>query len=480
MHRYPGWLPMIRTSVTLCIAAALSACGVPQDSAPTEPQAEAKRGARLESLVAISSPSPFAPQGCGQPENPIYATLPDDVDGGDGTEFGDEADLSLVANPADSRHLVAAWVQDAGLGIVTATSFDGGKTWQRVAVPDLSFCTGAEEERHLHTRLAFGPDDRIYLSTEADDGFFPDPRQPVTQRIPVAHSVDGGASWNTSFVDDGGVNDAFKGLSTIAAEPDMPGAALVAWHVGEPQLATGKVLVSRTTDGGESWTRHVVRSGSADDLPFNRILALRNGDLLMFTADNSVRAFAAAGSPAAPAKAFFVQRSIDKGVSWSEPVAISTDAAGQWPAAAEGPDGRVYASWVGTNGAQNVAASVDHGATWRVLATNVARPDHSLGPSLAVNEDGALGIVYTDHRNAAAEAPVQQRDTWLAYSTDRGATWQELHLASHQLLDRDLGLLQETIASRHGFAAVFVAGPPLAQNGHSDAFFVSIQILGKP
>lgn len=463
-------------------AALVAACS---EQRPADMPGNTARAARVAALSAVSGPSPFAPDGCGQPEIPIYEALPPEIDGpdNDGQEFGVEFDLSIAVNPRNPDHIVVAWVQDKALGILVSVSFDGGRAWQRVVLPALTFCEDSPEERTFHARLSFGPDGLLYLAVEADDGLFPDPRQIVSIRVPVSVSTDGGLSWTTSYVD-GGTAQGTKGLSTLAAEPDIPGAALVAWHT--EGSATVNTYLARTVDGGQTWTRMTVRPGDPGSFPFNRILPLRDGSWLVFDADippDSVLPIAAgfvgiglipdSGSPVR------VRRSTDKGESWSEPVTLAAGAFPQWAGAAQAPDGAVYASWLAPNeegvATQFVSRSDDDGVSWSE-AVAVAAPD-DLHAALAVAGNGTVGFVYTDHRNDVPDDAAVQRDAWLAYSRDRGQTWHELHIAGpFELGTEDLGAYQETTSLPDGFAAAVLLGPPLALDGRTDVFFARIVV----
>ena len=460
----------------LLATAFLAACGT---AAPPGVESRAADNAtQLLELSRVSGSSPFAPDGCGQPDVPVYQAVPDDIDAFDGQAFGEESDVSIAVNPADSRHLVAAWAQDGALGLSAAASFDGGKQWDWGTVPGLTTCTGAEEERAFHARLAFGPDGRIYLAGESDDGLFPDPRQLASIRVPTVASVDGGLSWGpVSFVDDGAADGGAKGLSTLAAEPDGAGAALVAWHT-EPTDGVRGTWVSRTTDGGQTWTRYAARSGPPGRLPFNRILTLRDGTLLLVGGDADLAATApyAFGAGAPPAMPIVLQRSMDKAATWSAPVSLTENATIQWPATVEAPDGTLYLAWLGYDAGgstvQYVARSTDAGLSWSEPVA-AAKPDHGQ-PALAVAGNGTIGFIYTDHRRDEVATEAVERDAWLAYSQDDGATWRELHVAGPFTL-AFLGTYQETTGLPQGFAAAVLLGPPYAVDGPSDVFVAQIR-----
>ena len=59
---------------------------------------------------------------------------------GPGT-INDAAESFVVVNPVNPKNIVVAWIQGPFQNIVSATSFDGGKTWQQVPMP-LTVCSG--------------------------------------------------------------------------------------------------------------------------------------------------------------------------------------------------------------------------------------------------------------------------------------------------------------------------------------------------
>src|SRR5438477_255527 len=59
---------------------------------------------------------------------------------GPGT-INDAAESYVAVNPANPKNIVAAWIQGPFQNIVSATSIDGGKTWQQVPMR-LTVCSG--------------------------------------------------------------------------------------------------------------------------------------------------------------------------------------------------------------------------------------------------------------------------------------------------------------------------------------------------
>lgn len=120
----------------------------------------------------------------------------------------------------------------------------------------------------------------------------------LTDRIPVSRSSDGGRTWTgPTFVDDPA--EVGIDVDTIAAEPDVRGAMDVVWNPDELFAAPQTVVLSRSRDGGRTWTDHRIGTSSPGAISCERVIALRDGTLLVtFTESTPVGAVAgAAGLP---------------------------------------------------------------------------------------------------------------------------------------------------------------------------------------
>src|SRR3954469_10392929 len=119
------------------------------------PAAAVARPYKVTSLQVISGPSPFA-AGC------PGAAL-------DETRIaGAEIEPAITADPGNPRTIVATWQQDLGQGgsrtDIIATSRDGGRTWERVALPGLSRCTGAGADMATDPWVSAGRGGDVYFS----------------------------------------------------------------------------------------------------------------------------------------------------------------------------------------------------------------------------------------------------------------------------------------------------------------------------
>src|SRR5262245_21535114 len=97
----------------------------------------------------VSGPSPFAPQ-CSET--------------GPGTlHWNSEVLPHLAVNPRNPAHVVGTYQQDrwsstAAQGVLTTTSFDGGRTW-RQSIPATSECSGGVNlKRATDSWVSVAPD----------------------------------------------------------------------------------------------------------------------------------------------------------------------------------------------------------------------------------------------------------------------------------------------------------------------------------
>src|SRR4029453_13351993 len=125
---------------------------------------------------------------------------------------GAEVEPMVARHPADPNHLIGVWQQDrwsdgGAAGLLTAASFDGGRTWSRSAAP-LSRCTGGnaanggDYPRASDPWVTISPDGTAYQIAIAFGGglFAPNSFGAVL----VSRSADGGRTWGppTTLISD--------------------------------------------------------------------------------------------------------------------------------------------------------------------------------------------------------------------------------------------------------------------------------------
>ncbi|MBL8999364.1 MAG: exo-alpha-sialidase, partial [Gemmatimonadetes bacterium] len=142
-----------------------------------------------------------------------------------------EVEPWVAADPRDPNRLVAAWQQDrwsngAARGLVTALSTDGGATWVRTLQP-MSRCGGAapgsagDFERVSDPWVDIGPDGVVYAMGLGASGAVLAPGS--ASGMLVSRSTDGGRTWSTPalLIRDGA--DFFNDKNTLTADPTAAG-----------------------------------------------------------------------------------------------------------------------------------------------------------------------------------------------------------------------------------------------------------------
>ncbi len=224
------------------------------------------------------------------------------------------------------------------------------------------------------------------------------------REIYYQRSIDGGLSWGPSTRLT--VDPALSSNPSIAAKGDR---VHVAWW--DTRSGAAQVYTKRSLDGGATWEvdRQVVASPGGGAYPS---LALAGNRVHIVYGD--VRDGQAE---------VYTTRSLDRGVTWEEPVRLS---ALPWASytptvAAAGQD--VYVAWTDTRDAMTTDRfeeeyfrhSPDGGDTWEAEVRLTHDPANSWAPSLAAHRS-EVWVTWFDERGGDWEI-------YFKSSTDRGDTW---------------------------------------------------------
>ena len=300
-----------------------------------------------------------------------------------------EVEPSLAVNPRDPRHWIAAWQQDrwsngSSRGIVTAFTFDAGDTWTRVA-PRYTACSGGIYERASDPWIDFGPDGTAWLAALVTTGTSFTAKS--VNAIVVSRSADGGASWSEPYEiirDSGAI--FFNDKETITADPYDARFVYATWDRLQGNTR-GPTYFSRTTDGGATWEapRAIHDPGSGQQTIGNLVRVLPDGTLVNLL--THIAADADDEDKAAPKEATLeVLRSTDRGLTWSAPIRVAE----YRPAGVLDP------------------------------FTRLPVRDGTPIAAIAVAPDGALYVAWQDARMS----PDPERDDiLLSRSVDGGLTW---------------------------------------------------------
>lgn len=378
-----------------------------------------------------------------------------------------EFEPSVAIDPANPRHLVAAWIQDGALGVVAAATEDGGASWRRTVLPDEVQCTTSFDSVY-DPRIAIGPDGLVYVVT-----------LPVGVRgtgswsIYVHRSLDGGMTWQPPATVSNGIPFAPPGdFPSIAAVPDRPGSAVVVWRA--PVIEA--TMTSRTDDGGRTWSApRVVRVSDPGSATLARVAALSADRLAIVYVQVFSPYTCCTPAPDALGSIGPVMtiHSTDGGATWSAPVQVSASANRDWfPDVTATPSGDLYAvaADADVDGASRVyvSRSSDGGATWTApRQAAVQHPLHWTLPLPAIGaSDGHVLVLFDDADGSTARARVVRSD-------DDGATWTEVFASEPfpvTMGSNTTGDYQQIAASDEAFAGVMVLGGSYAIDGPTDVW----------
>jgi hypothetical protein len=415
----------------------------------------------------------------------------------------------IAVNPRDPSNVVIGWSQDGLAALASATTHDGGHSWQRSLVPGFSTCEGGSYKIAEDAWLSFDASGAFaYMSGDYRNqlglGVGVDINNDSTTET-VTRSNAGGRWTTPSQVDQTTPGSGDDKNGSVVADPTAPGRAYIVWEQNQGPTAPGpgRIAISRSDDRGRSWTAaSTVYSNVAATRPqqLDKPIAsvLPDGGLVV--------CFIAGGADTATPSGQFhvlVTRSADHGQTWSTPSelgqyssAVPKDhASGKaiatafgLPTMAVAPDGTVYVMWANltANSTSLTFSQSRDGIHWSAAHTALTIPAQAALPALAVAGDGTLAVIYYDTRDNDGSTPTIPANWWLAYSRDHGNSWHESHLAgpfdlapalkspNSTGLPIALGIYVGLAGTPHGFAAAFPMSGKPAVHGTTDIFYAHI------
>jgi hypothetical protein len=295
-------------------------------------------------------------------------------------------------------------------------SADGGLTWStpRPLLPDAT-------ERQDDPQIAVDPADgaTVYAAFMMGD---------KSSQF-VARSNDFGETWTPVLVE------------SIQRGTDKDILAVRGPHVYLVYNAVMKIYASVSHDGGATWTTHAIVPNTNSKLGWS----LPSGGAVApdGTAYFAWAGYEANGKPSGDVN-LFVSRSSDGGVTWTTTVVDVSDApppceCGGWAywgaqmALAVDDAGVVYVLYNANDNKYGVQRmyfrrSADGGATWsaRQDVSQAVVGSNNLFPAIAAGESGDVRIAWQDDRDGFDAGGDDEHARWNTYyrsSTDGGATW---------------------------------------------------------
>lgn len=362
-----------------------------------------------------------------------------------------ETEPYIAVNPTNAANMIAAWHQDrwssgGGQSLGAAFSLDGGESWEQVTIP-FTRCSGGgprsagDFERASDPWISFGPDGRAhYMALVFNDSV-------TANGMASAFSDDGGQSWSDPVIitasparDPVGVS-LFHDKNSFTADPFDPKLVYATWTLF--RNGSFAVLFSRSTDGGQSW-KHARTVNNFDPVDPAVLAFFRQGTQIVVLPDGTlVNAFfrilvnLRTGQSSLEQSIF---RSSNQGLTWEPRDTVVSDLfpagavdvelgvpvrdASQIPdIAVNSETGELYMTWQDSRFNPDgrvgvvVARSSDGGDSWSapVPVNQVADPAvQAFLPSVSVNADGTVGVMFYDFRNDLAGDDPLDTDVHLA------------------------------------------------------------------
>jgi BNR repeat-like domain len=246
--------------------------------------------------------------------------------------------------------------------------------------------------------------------------------------IGFSTSHDGGKTWKDGFLPSATTSSSPPGPFFAGSDASVAfDAAHHAWIISWLGLhaaggGTVDVMVSRSTDGGDTWSAPLTVAATGtfydknwsvcDNTPSSRFYGHCYTEF-----DN-----ASAGDQE------LMSTSADGGSTWSDPAPTADRARGLGGQPVVQPNGRVVVPYeaVGSGGGIRAFASDDGGATWNASVPISSRTAHSVPglrtsplPTAEINRDGTVYVAWQDNR---FEQGGGANDIVLSSSKD-GTTW---------------------------------------------------------
>jgi hypothetical protein len=318
-------------------------------------------------------------------------------------------DPQIVVDPVDRQTVYAAWLQNDKRDVIVARSLDFGHNWS------FSWAERSEDDADKPVLAVRGAD--VYVGFNHDERFF------------VAASHDAGQTFNVVNVNPA----AAPGWSLAGgAAVDASGSVYYGWTAYARRDLTVhpvNVYVSRSGDGGHTWTTQLLDQSSAP--PDCSAMSCETGFLgaqiaLASDASGALYALWNAGSASGAPERIYFSSSTTNGASWSARTSVSDAAAGVehgFPAIAAGASGDVRIGWMDSRYVEPgnprrflwntfYRSSTNGGATWSPetrISSLVRGYDYILPSgfrfpfgdyfSLAIDNEGATHAVWGEGRN---------------------------------------------------------------------------------
>ena len=300
---------------------------------------------------------------------------------------------------------------------------------------------GGDFERTASPWVAASPDGSAHaIALSFSGGTF---ASGSTNAVLVARSADGGVTWSdpVPLIQDG--DEFFNERPTISADSADARFVYAVW-TRLTDTPEGPAWFSRSVDGGAAWetARSIFDPGSSRRTAGTQIAVLPGAILLVFTevevgiaqTSASIRVMRSTDRGDTWSAPVTIAEQTSRGTISPDDGTLIRDGS---PSASVSVDtnGVVYVVWQDArfSGGQRdgiaLSRSLDGGLSWsEPVRVNDNNATAAFTPTVHVRADGVIGVTYYDFRNDTFDADTLLTDYWLAISTD-AINWSESHLS---------------------------------------------------
>jgi hypothetical protein len=226
--------------------------------------------ARGETLISGLSANPDG----GDPDDPLAVTACNRAPQFGGLYRNSESEPYIAVNPAIPGNMIAGWHQDrwsngAAQSLGAAYSLDGGASWQQVVIPFTRCAGGApgsagDYERGSDPWISFSPNGTAHYMALVVNFVGND------NAMVVSRSTDGGATWSAPTViarkggDDPVARSPLNDKNSLTADPHDSRFVYATWTLFRNGITS--VVFARSSDGGVTWSpgKPIATMGSVD------------------------------------------------------------------------------------------------------------------------------------------------------------------------------------------------------------------------
>lgn len=473
----------LRLFVPFAVFAAVFGSRLPTDA--QEPQLHRPGAALPRGMARVSAQSPFD-ESC----NASQA----------GVNFHNGAVEPFVAvDPSNPEHIIGVWQQDrwadgGSSGLMTGVSMDRGRTWVTTFAA-FSNCSGlASYNRVSDPWVTISPNGVAYqiaLSLADSNN---------TSAVLVSRSADGGFTWGdpVTLIRDTAATTGFNDKEAITADPYDSNYLYAVWDRSSSSPNIRPAYFARSTNGGVSWepAHSIYNPGTNRAITLDQVLVLPDGTLVnvfvLYRNSANIEVIRSLDHGATWSAPIVVAADETIGTVNAKTQEALRTGSGLPNATVDPTTGAIYITWADARFSASsrdgiaLAKSLDGGVTWsQPVQVNQATNVQAFTPAVAAGK-GRVAVTYFDFRKDTPNPDTLLANAWRVVSTDGGFTWREspvfgafdLNAAPLTVEGNFIGDYQGLVAAGGDFLAFFAAASPGGAANPSSIFATSSEQTG--